>query len=70
MIKFEDLLRISLKCDVHKNITVMDTDNREMVSSIWDCYLSNPTVLYVDTDTLIVSPEDFNHIKTITQMEM
>ena len=68
MIKFEELLKISLNCDVHKNITVMDTEQRELNTSVWRCYLCNPSVLYVDTDTLVVSPEDFNQIKIVSEM--
>lgn len=68
MIKFEELLKISLNCDVQRNITVMDTDNREVITTIWRCYLCNPTVLYVDTDMLVVSQEDFNQIKNVAGM--
>lgn len=67
MVKFEELLKISLNCDTHRNISVMDTELREVKTTIWRCYLCNPTVLYIDMDMdrIIVSPEDFNRVKAI-----
>lgn len=72
MVKFEELLKISLNCDTRRNISVMDTDFREVTISIWRCYLCNPTVLFIDMDMdrIIVSPEDFDRVKTITEKEL
>lgn len=72
MVKFEELLKISLNCDTHRNISVMDTELREITISIWPCYLSNPTVLYIDMDMdrIIVSPEDFDRVKAIAEKEV
>ena len=70
MVKFEELLKISLNCDTHRNISVMDTELREVTTSIWRCYLCNPTVLYIDMDRIIVSPEDFDRVKTIAEKEV
>lgn len=72
MVKFEELLKISLNCDTRRNISVMDTDFREVTISIWRCYLCNPTVLYVDMDMdrIIVSPEDFDRVKDIAEKEI
>lgn len=71
MVKFEELLKISLNCDMHRNISVMDTELREVTISIWRCYLCNPTVLYIDLDMdrIIVSPEDFDRVKAIAEKE-
>ena len=72
MIKFEELLKISLNCDVHRSISVMSTELREVTTSIWRCYLCNPTVLYIDMDMdrIIVSPEDFDRVKTIAERDV
>lgn len=62
MLKFELLFRMSLKWRYCTVFTIMDTGKRHFQASCLLIYMLNPEILYFDTDSFIVYPEEYERM--------
>lgn len=62
MIKFEMLFRMSLNWRFNTVFTITDTGERHFLATCFILYVLNPEILYFDTDSFIVSPEEYSRM--------
>lgn len=62
MIKFEMLFRMSLNWRYSTVFTITDTSERHFRATCLIILVLNPEILYLDTDSFIVSPEEYSRM--------